>query len=486
MLKTLEQLLTTGTMLEIAATIKNNTDRLGLLFDAATDRADKANTQAELDEIKQIDSDTEQLNARYAELKKVEEARQRNEERVKAFTAPVNRPPFPNGSPEPKKSRSLAHSVLGDLKHINLYGNRQQDHELAYKFAQWWFATAPFGESALRTKAQEFCRDNGIPTVKALNEGINDQGGALVPPEFDNMLIRLLETYGVFRQLTRMNQMAGDTKTVPRRTGGVTASWTGEGGTIANSTPAYDNVMLVAKKLASLVIMSSEISEDSALSIADQLAFEIGTAFALAEDQAALLGDGSPTYGGITGITQKLLGLSGTIANIAGLQVATGTGYATSFGSMTLADFNNTVALLPQFADGPQTGWIVHRSFYFGVMQRLELAAGGNTIREIATGDRSPRPLFLGYPVNFAQVMPRTSAVSQVSAILGDFTKGSMMGDRRQRTLFTDPYSLSANDQIQVRGTERIDIVINDVGNASATAALRVPGPIVALITASS
>src|SRR5262245_57367721 len=134
MLKTLEQLLTTGTMLEIAATIKNNTDRLGLLFDAATDRADKANTQAELDEIKQIDSDTEQLNTRYAELKKVEEARQRNEERVKGFMAPVNRPPFPNGTPEPKKSRSLAHSVLGDLKHINLYGNRQQDQELAFKF----------------------------------------------------------------------------------------------------------------------------------------------------------------------------------------------------------------------------------------------------------------------------------------------------------------------------------------------------------------
>jgi hypothetical protein len=82
--------------------------------------------------------------------------------------------------------------------------------------------------------------------------------------------------------------------------------------------------------------------------------------------------------------------------------------------------------------------------------------------------------------------MPRVAATNQVCALLGDLALGSMMGDRRQRTLFTDPYSLSAMDQIQVRGTERIDIVVHDVGNASATPALRQPGPIVGLITAAS
>jgi HK97 family phage major capsid protein len=119
-------------------------------------------------------------------------------------------------------------------------------------------------------------------------------------------------------------------------------------------------------------------------------------------------------------------------------------------------------------------------------MQRLELAAGGVTAMEIANGDRRPRPLFLGYPVNFTQVMPRTEANSQVCALLGDLSMGSVMGDRRQRTLFTDPYSLANYDQIQVRGTERVDINIHDVGNASATAGLRQPGPIVGLITAAS
>jgi len=476
-------------MLEIAATIKNNTDRLAVLFDAAGDRADKANTQAELDEIKAIDADQELLEARYAELKKVEEARAKNEERVKAFATPVTRPPFPNGKEEKKASKAIVYSPMGNLRHINVYGNRHQDEELAYRFFQWWSATNLPSHSALRAKAETFCQDNGIPTVKALNEGINEQGGALVPPEFDNMLIRLLETFGVFRRYTRMNQMAGDIKMVPRRTGGVTAAWVGEGASIAESTPNYDNVQLVAKKLAARVVMSSEIAEDSAISIADQLAFEIGTAFALAEDQAGFLGDGSPTYGGITGITQKLLGLSGTIANIAGLVVAfkdsDGTA-ANTFDEFGLKSFNATVALLPQYADTAQTAWYCHRSFYFGTMQRIELAAGGNTIREVATGDRAARPLFLGYPVNFTQVMPRTDANSQIAAILGDLTMATMMGDRRARTLFTDPFSLSANDQISVRGTERVDIVVHDYGNASATAALRQPGSVVALISAAS
>ena len=119
-------------------------------------------------------------------------------------------------------------------------------------------------------------------------------------------------------------------------------------------------------------------------------------------------------------------------------------------------------------------------------MQKLELAAGGVTANEIATGDRRPRPMFLGYPVNFVQVMPRVSATSQVCALLGDLAMAATMGDRRTRTVFTDPYSLSNKDQILVRCTERIDINVHDVGNASATAGLRVPGPVVGLITAAS
>jgi HK97 family phage major capsid protein len=151
---------------------------------------------------------------------------------------------------------------------------------------------------------------------------------------------------------------------------------------------------------------------------------------------------------------------------------------------LTLADHVQTMGLLPAYADTPNCKWFCHKTYYYQVMVRVEAAAGANTISELQRGAR--QPLFLGYPVEFAQALPRTEANSQVSALFGDLALASTMGDRRRTTLFSDPYSRSANDQLQIRGTERIDIVVHDVGNAHATAASRVAGPIVGLITAAS
>lgn len=478
-MKTIEELIASGTTAEVTEAIKSRTTQFGTLA------AKSVTTQVELDEMNALDDEMEKLSVKLTELKKLDDAKQRNAARTKAFNTPVNTVPM-SGAPaedDAKKSYTPAYTPMGSLKHI-VFGSRQENEQIAYKFFNWFCATGLRPDSGLRVKAQKFCEDNGI-AIKTLNEGVNDQGGALVPAEFDPMLIRLVEKYGKFRQFAKIKPMAFETASQPRRTGGITTYWVSEGGTITPSNPTFDNIGLVAKKLAALTVMSSEISEDSAINLADELAFEIGFGFAYSEDSAGFIGDGSITYGGITGVAPKLKGLSGTIANIAGLQVATGTGYGSSYGATVLPDFNAVVGLLPEYAD-PGAEWFVHKSYFHNVMQKLELAAGGVTANEIATGDRRSRPLFLGYPVNFVQVMPRTPAVSQVCALFGDLAMAATMGDRRARTLFTDPYSLSNKDQILVRATERVDIVVHDVGNASGTAADRVPGPIVGLITASS
>jgi hypothetical protein len=59
------------------------------------------------------------------------------------------------------------------------------------------------------------------------------------------------------------------------------------------------------------------------INMGDDLAGEIAYAFALKEDQCGFIGDGTSTYGGMQGVCTKIKGLSGTIANIAGLVVAT-------------------------------------------------------------------------------------------------------------------------------------------------------------------
>lgn len=346
--------------------------------------------------------------------------------------------------------------------------------EKAYRFGKWLLG-GPLG----RANAAAWCNEHGITLKRDQSESVNEAGGYLVPEEFGNDLIDLREQYGVFRRNTKIVPMSSDTHSDPRRTGGLTAVFEGEADTGAVSTLGWDRVGLVAKKLMVLARYSSEISEDSLISMADTLASEMAYAFANKEDECGFNGDGTSTYGGIVGVREKLLGLSSTRANIAGLVVGSGNLYS----ELALVDFEAVVAKLPEYADTPMAKWFVSRSFYYNVMVKVALAAGGNAATDIEA-TRAKR--FLGYDVEFAQVMPKVEANDQVCALLGDLSKGARMGTRRDTTISLSEHVLHSTDQIQVRGTERFDINVHDVGNESGTAASRVPGPIVGLLTAAS
>ncbi len=230
---------------------------------------------------------------------------------------------------------------------------------------------------------------------------------------------------------------------------------------------------------------------------------ELAYCAALGEDQAGWNGDGTSggttEYLGMTGIRYKLRNLSGTISKIYGLTVSSGTGYATNYDSIALVDFNKLIGSLPAYADTPSCKFYCHRTFYYSVMQKLAAAAGGVTFHEIIEGVR--RPMFLGYPVEFVQAFPRTSATSQVCCLFGDLTLATKMGQRKalefavsQDATVVDggtTYNLWQNDMMAWRMIERFDINVHDVGTNSdlvATPTIDIPGqgPIVGLITASS
>jgi HK97 family phage major capsid protein len=356
--------------------------------------------------------------------------------------------------------------------------------ETAYQFGQWLLATVRGNR-----RSQAFCRDHGIDLAMLDSENrviqlshtetVNTQGGFLVPPQFENDLIDLRERYGVVRRAFRNRTMTSDVLNVPRRTSGLTAYWVSDLVAITESTKGWDMVTLVAKKVGVLAKLSSELNEDAIINVADDLAGEIAYAFTLLEDQCGFLGDGTSTYGGIVGLAQAFLGLSATRANIAGLTIASGN----LFSEFVLADFNATKAKLPLYAYGPNTKWYMHQSFYAGVVEKLMLAAGGVT--EAGIGAGAPMRL-MGYPVEPVQVMPSVEANDTIVAYFGDLSKAASFGDRRQTTIAMSEHSSFANDGLDIRGTERFDQNVHDVGNQSATAGLRVPGPVVALATAAS
>jgi HK97 family phage major capsid protein len=343
----------------------------------------------------------------------------------------------------------------------------------AYRFGTW--AAACMGHDW----ALKRCKQLGVLVVKGHTEGSNSAGGYLVPEEFGDMMIDLREAYGVFRQRARILPMASDVRTDRRRKGGLTAYFVDEASAITGSTKAWDQVSLTAKKLAAVALVSNELNEDGIINFGDDLISEMAYAFALKEDQCGFIGDGTSTYAGIVGVQTKINDGNHDAS------IYTAASGNTSFGTLDLVDFNGVQGLLPEFAETPNTAWYVSKKGWANSMQRLKYAAGGNTLGDV--GGPSGRE-FLGYPVVVSQVLfsTLTASVSTIHCLFGDLSLAARLGDRStMEVTFSDQgtidgVNLYETDQIAVRGKERFDINVHDLGDDTDA------GPIVALKTPAS
>lgn len=352
--------------------------------------------------------------------------------------------------------------------------NGRDAQERSYRFGMWALSrVAADMPNRFRFKeATEF-----VSRQMVSQENDANGGNFLVPPEFGTDLIDLREIFGVSRRMFKMVPMISDTRTDPRRQSGLTAYFVAEGAAGTESTKVWNDVRLTAKDLMVLSRYTNQLNMDAVINIGDDLAGEIAYAFANKEDDCAFNGTGISTYGGIYGVRFKLNNCDLLGTQSAGLYLTSHATWAT----LTLVDLQNVVALLPQYADTPNAAWVCHRAFYYGVMQVLELAAGGVTALEVQQGDRRPRPLFLGYPVNFSQIWPSTTAAAACPVALGDFSLGASFGDRQQDQIaFSEHASIGGQNvfeqnQIAIRGTERFDVNVHDAGTSSAA------GPIVGL-----
>ena len=333
----------------------------------------------------------------------------------------------------------------------------------AYTAGQWLLATVG-GD----TRAAQWCADNGIET-RALATTANSLGGYSVPEVLESTIIDLREERGVARRSLRVMPMSTDSHIIPRRASGLTAYFVAENAEITASDKGWDAVQLVARKLAVLCRYSSELNEDSILSIADDLASEIAYSFADKEDECAFNGDGTSTYGGIVGLK------AGTAA---GSKVTAATGN-TAFSTLDLEDFEGMVGKLPQFAVAGAR-WYVSRVGWANSMLRLAEAAGGNTVAQVAGG----APLqFLGFPVEIVQVMNSTTTAQTSTdglVYLGNLQLAATMGTRRGISIQVDGSRYFEFDQLAIRGTERFDVNYHERGTAS------VAGPVIMLSTPGS
>jgi HK97 family phage major capsid protein len=433
------------------------------ILDAVTD--DKPMTAEQRKLLDKMTADIKTLNLDIEAAELIEETRREPTQDVTAIVKPSTSTPA-DKEEHPRVTvpwaRRTRHSTLKAFR-----GEHAEEH--AYASGMWILATL-FN----RQDAQEFCVKNGIPMIKnAALEGANTQGGFLVPEVLERTIIDLREEFGVLRQLARIYPMASDYQTIPRRAGGLTAVAIGEGQDITDSSKAWNNVALTARKWAVLAKYSSEIAEDAIISIAEDLAQEISYAFAVAEDAAGFIGDGSAAYHGITGVVTKF-----NNQVVAGASTFAGALDAASthdqFFEIDAVDLAGLTAKLPKYALN-RAGWICSQPCWSLVFQRLQAAAGGNSVMDLAG---KMQYSFLGYPVIISQQMPTTTGdlSDKVMLLFGDFASAVCMGTRRGISLAVSDQRYFESDQLAIRGTERFDINVHDIGD-TVTA-----GPLVALI----
>jgi len=356
-------------------------------------------------------------------------------------------------------SNILRHPRSGKLRHFT----GEHSEVRALRFGKFMLASV-YGSS----KAKAWCDENGIE-LKVQTEGSNTPGGVLVPEEFTGEIIDLRDTYGMFRRLCRNMPMGRDTMNQPRRTGGLIAYPVGEGKAITESNAAWDNVKLTANKWGVLVPFSSELDEDAAINIGDWLLGEIAYAFALAEDTAGWSGDGGGAYNNITGFIPKFEGsaLAGAVAAQAGHD---------TFAEIDSTDLAMVMGKLPQYVyTRGRPSWYCSQMAWAMVFQRIIMGSGG-----ISKDDATGRVIFqyLGFPVEISPSLPILTTAMNNKAMLffGDIGMAASFGDRRGMTVARSNEYKFAEDQIVLRATERFDINVHDVGDATST------GPVVALI----
>jgi HK97 family phage major capsid protein len=308
-------------------------------------------------------------------------------------------------------------------------------------------------------KSKSWCIEQGIITKDHL-EGNNTLGGFLVPEQYNETIISLRESFGVFRQNSNVLAMQRDVLQVPRRTANLTAFFVGEAASATESTQNFDLVSLVAKKAVVLTQISGELAEDNVVGLADQVAGEMAYAQAKLEDQCGFIGDGTSTYGGIVGLA--------TAVGSAGVSTAT----STALSSITLAQVRAAMGLLPQYADNANTKFYMHRTVFNSLCQRLAESAGGATVVELADGANKAR--FLGYPVVFSQTMNSSTGNGSVMFHFGDLRQASLFGDRKQNQIAFSDSALSGfeSDLVTVRGISRFDINNANCGSSSAAGSI--------------
>ncbi|MGE4572516.1 MAG: phage major capsid protein [Candidatus Izemoplasmatales bacterium] len=291
------------------------------------------------------------------------------------------------------------------------------------------------------SKGREFMKwVNDLASNKALTEGVPADGGYTVPEQFVPELIRLIEEYGYIRRFATRIPMNTNSLTMPSLTTGVTVNWVDEANAIPETQPTFSQVNLTNKKLAALVPISTELLDDSSLTMANLILQLIAEGLGNEEDRVGFVGNtaqGDPFNG--------ILNLPGATSIV----MPTGSTSFTDINPDLLLDMTDAV---PRSARR-NASFFINREV-LNVIRKLK-NANDDYIVQRPTGTNFTT--IWGYPVIDLDVMPPLSddGASKPFVIFGD-PKYMYMADRQNVTFARSIHYAFNMDVTYIRATERI------------------------------
>jgi len=145
-------------------------------------------------------------------------------------------------------------------------------------------------------------RSNFRNVSNVLQEGVDSDGGYLVPEEYDRRLIDVLEEENIMRRLGTKIVTSGQHK-INIAASKPAAAWIEEGGTLTFGDATFDQIYLDAHKLHVAIKVTEELLYDSAFNLENYIINMFGKALANAEEDAFLNGDGTGKPTGIFAAT---------------------------------------------------------------------------------------------------------------------------------------------------------------------------------------
>ena len=266
-----------------------------------------------------------------------------------------------------------------------------------------------------------------------LQEGNDQQGGYLVPVEYDNRLIDVLNEENIMRSLATKITTSGEHKINIAATKPA-AAWIEEGGALTFGDATFDQIMMDAYKLHVAIKVTEELLYDAAFNLEGYIIDQFGKALANAEEDAFLNGDGKGKPMGVFDTTN-------------GGQYNT----TTSTANISADDIINLVYTLKR--PYRKSAAFITNDKTLASLRKLKDNNGAYLWQPALTAGEPDR--LFGYAVYTSQFAPEASA-GKAAMAFGDFSYYNI-GDRGSRSMQELKELFAGNGMVGYVMKERVD-----------------------------